>query len=194
MQPRVVAQTSIVFYAAHTNVVSLFGSVHCSNLCAVPLLLDFRTDWRILSPFPETMVWWSSPYCSLFRNLQLSMVKRINDQKFSWALHSFKLFCMGVPVNIILRRLEILLTARLVVDFRFFMTCPSSHTTKSAPRTLNGFSSLFDDFHKQKDNILTRCQQIFVYWFLNSIHLDLRQFQFRFFCVKYKRTKCFIAN
>lgn len=48
-------------------------------------------------------------------------------------LHSFKLFWIGVPVNMIRRLLAILFTARLVVDFLFFITWPSSHTTKSAP-------------------------------------------------------------
>lgn len=54
--------------------------------------------------------------------------------------HSFKLFCMGVPVRIMRRPVEIWLTALLVAVFKFLMRWPSSNTTKSAPSQILDFN------------------------------------------------------
>lgn len=48
-------------------------------------------------------------------------------------LHSCKLFWIGVPVKIILLLVRISFTATQIAVFRFFIMCPSSHTTKSGP-------------------------------------------------------------
>lgn len=48
-------------------------------------------------------------------------------------LHSWRLFCKGVPVSTILRIVLILETALEIADCSFFNKCPSSQTIRSGP-------------------------------------------------------------
>lgn len=77
--------------------------------------------------------------CPLFMGLAKKSVKYaavpsksgLTNCTIAW--YSRRLFCIAVPVKIILHRVEMLLSAVATADFSFFSVCPSSQTTSSGP-------------------------------------------------------------